>query len=100
MAQIEIQRTHQLSIEAAEQAVGRALADLGAYGVAGTWAAKTPNDPSATCTLSGRGVTGFVRIDTDRMKLQISLPLLLRPLTGTIRNQVNERLDQVLGTTA
>jgi putative polyhydroxyalkanoate system protein len=45
---------------------------------------------------AGRGVAGAIRVEPERVTVEVELALLLRPLRGRIEDEVRQRLDRAL----
>lgn len=64
-------------------------------------------DLAATCEWHGdelrfqrTGASGRVKVADDRVKIEVQLGLLLRPMKDRIAAQINEKLDSLLGPVA
>jgi putative polyhydroxyalkanoate system protein len=46
---------------------------------------------------AAKGVKGEVGVTSSEIRVQIDLPLLLRPIKGVVEGKVKENLDRVVG---
>lgn len=94
MASIAIQRHHHLG----RKRIRKLAKEL---------AQTLEKDLDATCEWHGdelrfqrTGASGCVKVADDRVKVEVQLGLLLRPMKDRIAAQINEKLDSLLGPVA
>ncbi|HTK98444.1 MAG TPA: polyhydroxyalkanoic acid system family protein [Pseudomonadales bacterium] len=49
-----------------------------------------------TAHFSRSGASGFIKLDDERIAIEITLGLALTPLKSRVERTVNERLDEIL----
>ncbi len=96
MAQIDIQRPHGMS----EDAARRRAEDLARRlelrrGVRWRWEGDelwldAPSGPA-------KGTRGTVRVDAKAVRIRVELPLVLRAMRGVVESKIQEKLDTMLG---
>ena len=96
MATIDIRRTHQLSHDAARgkaEELARSMALK--LGIRWAWQGDviTFDAPSG----KAKGATGLVTLSGQEVRVEITLPFLLRAVSGMVRGKVVEKLDGLLG---
>lgn len=95
MATIEITRNHSKSVEELKKKIDEMAGTLDAkYAVRGRW--------EGDCMIlqgSGlsRGVTGRIDVTSTQVRVEIDLPLLLRPMKGQVEGSIVRKLDRTLG---
>ena len=90
MAHIDIQKDHDLGTDAAREKVTTIEPKLKEkFGVTLAWRGNEAD-------VKGTGVSGLVRIEAQRLSLKLTLGLMLRPLTGKIRDAISDSLDKAL----
>jgi len=96
MATIDMRRNHKLTVadaklKAEEFAKGMELK----LGLHWKWEGDVIrfNAPSG----AAKGVSGEVGVNSNEVRVQIDLPLLLRALKGTIEGKVKTKLDTLIG---
>jgi putative polyhydroxyalkanoate system protein len=91
MANIDIQRTHNLGLDEARVRVAQIEPELKSkYGVSLSW-----NGDRAL--VKGPGVSGDAWIDPTDLGMSLKLNLLLRPLAGKIKSAIEQAVDDALG---
>ena len=89
MADIELTRTHGLSLTAARAAADRMAESLGRkFGLAGTWKGNT-------LTFERPGVSGSLALTEKDLHLAVTLGFLLKAMKGSIERAVNEEMDRL-----
>lgn len=91
MASISIQRRHCLGLAQARQRVGE-LAHALEQDLGATW--RWQGDE---LRFERAGASGCVRVAEDRLEVEVSLGLLLRPFREKIAAQIGDRLDSLIG---
>ncbi len=90
MANVDITREHNLGAVEAKKRALPLLEDLkSAYGVAGDWEGDT--------FLINQPAKGTLEVGDTNVRVQVDLPLFLRPVKGMIESQINQSLDESLG---
>jgi putative polyhydroxyalkanoate system protein len=95
MATIDIKRTHNLGIETAKQkAEDLANGMKEKLGIAWKWDGNNIkfDAPSGMA----KGASGQVTVEATSLRVEIDLPVLLRPMKGAVESKVNEKLDRAL----
>lgn len=88
MATIDIERTHNLGIPKAREAVNAIAAELTReLSVTTSW-------NGDTLRFHRSGAEGTIRISENNVRFQADLSLLLRPLKSTISHQVQQYFDR------
>ena len=90
MSIIRLSRCHQLDQAAQEAALERLAAHLG-----DTLGASVAQE-ARTIQFDGRGISGTVTLDTERVVGEVRLGLMMRPLQGLITRQIEAGLDHYL----
>lgn len=90
MADIDIQRNHELS----EEEVRKRLTDMEAklserYGVKLAWRGNAAD-------VKGTGVSGTIAIEKQKIAINLKLGLMMKPLSGKIREAMEKQLDKAL----
>ena len=89
MADIDVQRIHNLGLAAARVAADRMVEDLGRkFDLRGRWEGDTLH-------FDRPGVTGTLDIDEKALHLTVTLGFLLKALRGSIDRAVAEELDKL-----
>lgn len=96
MATIDTRRKHDLTMEEARkraEELARSMEEK--LGIRWRW----DGDSIRFDTPAGaaRGTTGEVSVSSSEIRVQINLPLLLRPLRGVVEGKVREKFDSVIG---
>ena len=91
MADIEIQRRHNLGMEQARHTVERLAVDLtqrfgGQYGWDGD-----------TMLFNRSGAKGAIRVAPDFVLVMVTLGLMAKPFKGQIEGAINQFMDQYIG---
>src|SRR5258707_13088081 len=87
MADIDIQRVHNLGLKAARAAADRMAEHLGRkFDLKGDWEANV-------LTFQRPGVTGSLAISDKDLRLSVSLGFLLKAMKGSIENAIAHELD-------
>ena len=90
MSVIRLSRCHQLDQAAQEAALEQLAAHLGdTLGASVTQEART-------IQFDGRGFSGTVTLDTERVLGEVRLGLMMRPLKGVITREIEAGLDHYL----
>ena len=90
MSVIRLSRCHQLDQAAQEAALEQLAAHLGdTLGASVTQEART-------IQCDGRGFSGTVTLDTERVLGEVRLGLMMRPLKGVITREIESGLDHYL----
>ena len=90
MSEINIERNHKLG----QQEIKRRLAEMETklkerYGVQVAWRGNEAD-------VKGTGVTGTIALSETHVAVKLKLGLMVRPLAGKIREQMEKQLDQAL----
>ena len=91
MAEISMRRPHDLEPDDVRSRI-EGLADRLADRLGGSWCWQ---GDEAVC--EARGAKARVGYDTDSIFLDVSLPLMLRPLRGKLEAKVEEYFDRYFG---
>jgi putative polyhydroxyalkanoate system protein len=91
MADIDINKSHNLDISDARERLEKMAGDLQArYGIKSAWTGNT-------ATLSGTGLKkGQVELTDTAINVQITLGFLAKAMKGKVQEQVNMALDHAL----
>jgi len=90
MANVDITREHNLGAAEAKNRALPLLEDLkSSFGVAGEW-----EGDQFVITQPAKGTLDVT--DTS-VRVQVDLPLFLRPMKGMVESKINESLDETLG---
>ncbi len=90
MADIELERTHNLGLGEARRRVDALEAKLKErYGVKLDWRGNTAE-------LKGSGVSGTLDVGETKVAVKIKLGLLLKPMGGKIREAIERQVDKAL----
>ncbi len=96
MPHIDVSRPHDLGREGARRAAEEVVGELrGEPGV--SFRSHWEGD---TLVASGRGFDARVHAGPDAVRVTADLGLVLRPLRGTLRQQVERYLDRYVGSAA
>lgn len=91
MSTICIERTCTLGEQSAREQLAEVEPMLrDRYGIQLAW-------QGSQAKITGSGVSGTVHIGADRVRVELKLGLLLRPLAGKIRGALEAQLDKALG---
>ncbi len=89
MASVDITRGHDLGVAEAKQRAEPLLEDLRAsFGVSGAW-----EGDQFVITQPARGT---LDVTDTTVRVQVDLPLFLRPMKGVVESKINESLDEAL----
>jgi putative polyhydroxyalkanoate system protein len=89
MATIDISRTHTLGKEEAKNRANTILEKMkSSAGIKGTWSGDTFNIESPA--------KGTFKVSDNLVRIELDLPLMMRPLKGTIESKINSELDRSL----
>jgi putative polyhydroxyalkanoate system protein len=89
MATIDINRSHALGKEEAKKRANDVLEKMkGSAGIKGAW-----NGDKFDITAPAKGT--FL-VTESNVRVEIDLPLMMRPLKGTIESRINAELDRAL----
>jgi putative polyhydroxyalkanoate system protein len=91
VASITIQRRHRLGLAQARERVGE-LAHALEQDLEATW--QWQGDE---LRFERAGASGCVRVDEERLDVEVKLGLLLRPFRERIAAQISDRLDSLIG---
>ncbi len=90
MANVDITREHDLGVAEAKKRADPLLEDLrSSFGVAGDW-----EGDSFVITQPAKG---SLDVTDTAVRVQVDLPLFLRPMKGMVESKINESLDETLG---
>jgi putative polyhydroxyalkanoate system protein len=95
MATIDIRRQHSLDIEEAKkraEALAQGLEQK--IGIRWRWDGDVIRFDAPGG--AAKGATGVVRVEPSAVRVEIDLPLLLRPMKGMVEAKVNQKLDALL----
>jgi len=90
MASVDITREHDLGAAEARKRAEPLLEDLrSSFGVSGAWEGDqfVITDPAK----------GTLDVSDTAVRVQVDLPLFLRPMKGMVEAKINESLDETLG---
>lgn len=91
MSEIKIQRSHQLGQTEAQKRVTSMEAKLkDKYGVKLDWKGNHAD-------VKGSGVSGTISVLDQEVAVQLKLGLLLKPMSGKIREALETQIDKALG---
>jgi putative polyhydroxyalkanoate system protein len=94
MADIEIQRVHNLGMKAARTAADRMAEHLGKrFGLSGAW-------DGNVLAFERPGVTGSLRVSDKDLRLSVSLGFLLKAMKGSIESAIVHELDSLFAAKA
>jgi len=90
MADINIERNHELG----EDEIRKRLTEMEAklkerYGVNLAWRGKQAD-------VKGTGVSGTISIEPSKIAINLKLGLMMKPLSGKIREAMEKQLDKAL----
>ena len=92
MADIDIRRSHGVTLEAAREAAQRIAAELEQrFGLRGQW-------DGDTFRFQRSGLTGFLAVGPQDVHLSVTLGLLLRAMRDSIERAAVHKLDAVFPT--
>lgn len=96
MATIDIKRTHNLGVESAKlkaEELANGMKDK--LGIAWKWVGDNIrfDAPSGVA----KGASGVVTVEATQIRVEIDLPLMLRPMKGMVESKVKEKLDKAIG---
>ena len=92
MADIDIRRSHGVTVERARATAEGIAADLGKrFGLRGEWRGNTFN-------FKRSGVSGFLTVGEQDLHLSLSLGLLLKAMRESIERAIVHKLDAVFPT--
>jgi len=96
MATIDIKRNHQLGLDVAKtkaEELANGMKDK--LGIQWRWDGNNIrfDAPSG----AAKGAKGQVTVDASFIRVEIDLPLLLRPMKGMVEGKVTEKLDRAIG---
>ncbi|MBI5507275.1 MAG: polyhydroxyalkanoic acid system family protein [Deltaproteobacteria bacterium] len=90
MSEIKIERSHKLGSDEAKKRFAGIEAKLKErYGVALEW-------QGHNATVKGSGVTGDVKVTSDRIAVVLRLGFLVRPFAAKIREAIERQVDEKL----
>ncbi len=90
MSNVDITREHTLGAAEAKNRALPLLEDLkSSFGVAGDWEGGT--------FVITQPAKGTLEVSDTAVRVQVDLPLFLRPMKGMVENKINESLDETLG---
>jgi putative polyhydroxyalkanoate system protein len=94
MATIEINRTHSIPVDQLRKKVDGLSGSLEAkYSVRGAWNGDTM---ALEGTGMSRGVKGKIDITASTLRIEVDLPLLLRPMKGQVEGSITRKVDRIL----
>jgi len=89
MASVDITREHDLGVAEAKRRAEPLLEDLrSSFGVSGAW---DGNQFAIT-----EPAKGNLDVSDSTVRVQVDLPLFLRPMKGMVESKINESLDDAL----
>jgi len=89
MASVDITREHDLGVAEAKKRAEPLLEDLSSsFGVSGSW-----EGDQFVITQPAKGT---LDVTDTAVRVQVDLPLFLRPMKGVVEAQINESLDEAL----
>jgi putative polyhydroxyalkanoate system protein len=89
MATIDISRNHTLGKDEAKNRANAILERMkGSAGIKGTWNGDVFNIEAPA--------KGTFRVTDNTVRIELDLPLMMRPLKGTIESRINQELDRSL----
>jgi len=89
MASVDITREHDLGVAEAKKRAEPLLEDLrSSFGVSGTW--------EGDQFVITEPAKGSLDVTDTTVRVQVDLPLFLRPMKGLVESKINESLDQAL----
>jgi putative polyhydroxyalkanoate system protein len=89
MASVDITREHDLGVAEAKERAEPMLEDLrSSFGVSGTW--------EGDQFVITEPAKGSLDVTDTTVRVQVDLPLFLRPMKGLVESKINESLDQAL----
>jgi len=89
MASVDITREHDLGVAEAKKRAEPMLEDLrSSFGVSGTW--------EGDQFVITEPAKGSLDVTDTTLRVQVDLPLFLRPMKGLVESKINESLDQAL----
>jgi len=89
MASVDITREHDLGVAEAKKRAEPMLEDLrSSFGVSGTW--------EGDQFVITEPAKGSLDVTDTTVRVQVDLPLFLRPMKGLVESKINESLDQAL----
>jgi putative polyhydroxyalkanoate system protein len=96
MATIEIKRAHTLDRDEAKRRAEEFVRGM-AHNLGMQW--RWDGDLIRIDAPSGaaRGATGTVSVDPGQVRVEVTVPLVLRALKGTIEAKINRKLDALIG---
>lgn len=90
MADIDIERNHELSEDELRKRLTAMETKLSErYGVKLAWRGNAAD-------VKGTGVTGTIAIEKQRIAINLKLGLMMKPLSGKIREAMEKQLDKAL----
>ena len=90
MTQISVERKHNLGREAARQKAEVVVDKLvQRYDVQATW-------QGDTVAVKRSGANGTVKIDSDAIRIELKLGMMLSMMSGTIQSEIEKALDKAL----
>ena len=90
MARINVERAHNLGLEAAREKAQPLVEKLaGQYGLTPTW-------QGDTVKLKRSGVNGTLEIGEKTVKVDVELGMLMSAMSGMIQSEIERSLDKVL----
>jgi len=90
MSKIRVERTHSLGVDGAKERLANVEIELNKrYGVRLTWSGNNAQ-------VKGSGVKGTLSVEAGSVCLELSLGLLLRPLSAKIRQAIEDTVDKEL----
>lgn len=90
MARIKIEQSHQVTADEARKRLDQMNQDLSdKYGLNVKWHSDTEARVERT------GVTGTIKIEAQKVLVDLDLAFMLSPLKGTIENRIRDELKRV-----
>ena len=91
MSTIKIQRNHGTTKEKAKEAVQKIAEELQqSMGASYEWQLDI-------LSFKQSGAKGEIAVDDQKVDIKVELSLLMKPLKGTIEQQISQRLDKLIG---
>ena len=89
MASVDITRQHDLGVAEAKQRAQPMLDDLkSSFGVSGGW--------EGDQFVITQPAKGSLDVTDTTVRVQVDLPLFLRPMKGVVESKINESFDEAL----
>ncbi|MBU2712852.1 polyhydroxyalkanoic acid system family protein [Zooshikella harenae] len=91
MANIEIKRSHGMSIDKAKQVVQKIADEMqSSMGLSCQW------DSDYHLSFKQTGVQGSIKVTEELVEIDVKLNAIMKAFRGTIEQQINQRLDKMI----